>query len=765
MTADHGSPTSADLLKPPLLPNSTAPSTRAMSPPDHSQPPPLGAWFLGPRAENAELWRELLDRIFQDYVHWRRNYFPEDPIVVSRADRRSEPHERWVDDLVAELDGKLGKLKEHFPFHSPRYNAHMLSEQTLPSVLGYFAGMLYNPNNVTEEAAPITVHVELEVGRTVAAMLGYERQRAWAHLCSGGTIATLEALWVARTVQFTPFAVRQYCIDKHTHFTITTANGDSCDIRDVADDDLLFLPPQTSISMLHQLQDQRRQRDPSDARLLCSQIEEYLQESEWSVRYRGLPSVLARLQPPRRPRILASDASHYSIEKAANLLGYGEDAVVRVRSNAQFQLDTDHLRERLWALAPHDYVAAVVGIVGTTEEGAVDPIHKIVQIREDYQKQKNRSFWLHIDAAWGGYLRTIFLAEDAKDAKDAKDASPRFISPDEWRDDSDPPPASDTPITADPLSQSILERLHDPVRAMSRGDSTTIDPHKLGYVPYPAGMVAFPDKAVKHLLAQRAPYIDDQHSDTKIPPEERETPQERETVGPHIIEGSKPGAAALACWLAHRTIPLHRNGHGYILQMTLRQASELRDRIKRHRTEFQPIHDKVTQPGKTCLDPFVFIPLCEPDTNIVCFVARPMLWRDSTLVFRDLSLKWINEFNRRIWRATSIDLDADRGHERQSSAQPFFVSRTELEEPRDGGSKPLPIGPVLDTLSLNEAEYREHGLFVLRSVVMNPWHERAEDCGMDYLEAFVEHLHRAAADALGPVLEEAGAEDRRQWGP
>ena len=186
---------------------------------------PLAAWFLGPRAENAAVWQELLDYIFQDYVHWRRNYFPSDPVVVNRVQRRSDSHEAWVDTLTASLDETLNKLKQHFPFHSPRYIAHMLSEQTLPSVLGYFAGMLFNPNNVTAEAAPITVELELEVGRMVAAMLGFNPKRAWAHITSGGTVANLEALWVARTVQFVPLMVQEFCVKREVPFRIHRANG------------------------------------------------------------------------------------------------------------------------------------------------------------------------------------------------------------------------------------------------------------------------------------------------------------------------------------------------------------------------------------------------------------------------------------------------------------------------------------------------------------------------------------------------------------
>jgi hypothetical protein len=51
----------------------------------------------------------------------------------------------------------LARLKADFPFHSPRYAAHMIAEQTLPSIAAYFAAMLYNPNNVSSDAGPAKV--------------------------------------------------------------------------------------------------------------------------------------------------------------------------------------------------------------------------------------------------------------------------------------------------------------------------------------------------------------------------------------------------------------------------------------------------------------------------------------------------------------------------------------------------------------------------------------------------------------------------------
>ncbi len=132
---------------------------------------PIGAWFLGPKAENAEIEEKLMNFILQDYFHWRRNYYPSDEIVIPQSLRRDLVD--WNDDLTQKIAEMLAGLRKHFPFYSPRYMAHMTSDQTLPSVLGYFAGLLYNPNNVTPEAAPVTERWEFEVGCDMLEMLGY----------------------------------------------------------------------------------------------------------------------------------------------------------------------------------------------------------------------------------------------------------------------------------------------------------------------------------------------------------------------------------------------------------------------------------------------------------------------------------------------------------------------------------------------------------------------------------------------------------------
>lgn len=67
--------------------------------------------------------------------------------------------------------GLLAELERGVPFFSGRYRAHMLSEQKIAAQVGFFATMLYNPNNVSAEESPVTSRLELEVAALLAGML------------------------------------------------------------------------------------------------------------------------------------------------------------------------------------------------------------------------------------------------------------------------------------------------------------------------------------------------------------------------------------------------------------------------------------------------------------------------------------------------------------------------------------------------------------------------------------------------------------------
>ncbi len=99
--------------------------------------------------------------------------------------------------------------------------------------------------------------------------------------------------------------------------------------------------------------------------------------------------------------------------------------------------------------------------------------------------------------------------------------------------------------------------------------------------------------------------------------------------------------------------------------------------------------------------------------------------------------------NASVYAATSIAVRD--GQTNSAQAQPFFVSRTRFAEEQYAAAS---IAPVLERAGVTATAYAREGLFVLRSTVMNPWYGEAEVAGMDYLRAFVGHLHRTTYSAL-----------------
>lgn len=88
------------------------------------------------------------------------------------------------------------RLRDNYPFGHPRYVGQMLKPPHPAAVLGYVSAMLVNPNNHALDGGPATARMEREVVDDIARMFGMPRHLG--HLTSSGTIANLEALWVAR---------------------------------------------------------------------------------------------------------------------------------------------------------------------------------------------------------------------------------------------------------------------------------------------------------------------------------------------------------------------------------------------------------------------------------------------------------------------------------------------------------------------------------------------------------------------------------------
>ena len=131
-----------------------------------------------PTGENAELLERLVVEALRDHVFWRRNYHPEDGFTIRETDKRQEGYEESVAVLTQELIGLLAELKRDVPFFSGRYKGHMIAEQTIASQIGYFATMLYNPNNIAAEISPVTTRLEIEVAADLAGMIGYDPSAA-----------------------------------------------------------------------------------------------------------------------------------------------------------------------------------------------------------------------------------------------------------------------------------------------------------------------------------------------------------------------------------------------------------------------------------------------------------------------------------------------------------------------------------------------------------------------------------------------------------
>lgn len=95
--------------------------------------------------------------------------------------------------------------------------------------------------------------------------------------------------------------------------------------------------------------------------------------------------------------ILGSQTMHYSIDKAAKLMGLGERSVIRIPTTSSGQVDPTLLKNKLeYCKKNNIFVLALIGIAGTTETGQVDPLAELATLAHEF------GVHYHIDAAWGG---------------------------------------------------------------------------------------------------------------------------------------------------------------------------------------------------------------------------------------------------------------------------------------------------------------------------------------------------------------------------
>ncbi|MCL2790826.1 MAG: pyridoxal-dependent decarboxylase [Desulfobulbus sp.] len=89
--------------------------------------------------------------------------------------------------------------------------------------------------------------------------------------------------------------------------------------------------------------------------------------------------------------------AHYSMDRAANILGLGTSHLLKIPVDAHGCMRIDALEEQLaQVISAGGRPFFVAATAGTTVWGAYDPLAPLLALRERYR------FWLHVDGAWGG---------------------------------------------------------------------------------------------------------------------------------------------------------------------------------------------------------------------------------------------------------------------------------------------------------------------------------------------------------------------------
>lgn len=209
------------------------------------------------------------------------------------------------------------------------------------------------------------------------------------------------------------------------------------------------------------------------------------------------------LAKKERGEVVVPVSAHYSFEKASDLLNL---KLIKVKLNSSYQMDVKAAEK---AITPE--TVAIVGLAGSTGLGVVDPIRELSEIASAY------NIYLHVDAAFGGFVLP-FLKELGYKPSDFDFSLPSVCS-------------------------------------------VTIDPHKMGLTPIPAGGILFRDAKMSEAVSMKAPYL-----------AEGEMKQS-------TLLGTRSGASAVAVWalLKH----LGRAGYRDVVERCLGLTWKLVEGIQR----------------------------------------------------------------------------------------------------------------------------------------------------------------------------------------
>jgi len=212
--------------------------------------------------------------------------------------------------------------------------------------------------------------------------------------------------------------------------------------------------------------------------------------------------VARKLAGKGRREIIVPTSAHYSFDRAADMLGM---KLIKVGLNEKFEVDVDAVRRRI-----NSKTAAIVGVAGSTDLGVVDPIRELSEIALE------NNIYLHVDAAFGGFILPFL--------KDLGYNVPDF----------------------DFKLEGVC--------------SISIDPHKMGLAPIPAGCILFRNRAMEEVIGMEVPYFSG-------------------GVKQYSLVGTRSGASIIAVWVLLRY--LGRQGYRRIVGRCMRLTHKLANGIER----------------------------------------------------------------------------------------------------------------------------------------------------------------------------------------
>ncbi len=99
--------------------------------------------------------------------------------------------------------------------------------------------------------------------------------------------------------------------------------------------------------------------------------------------------------------------AHYSMDRAANILGLGSEHLLKIPVDQHGRMQVDELERQIKRVVQEGGVPFwVAATAGTTVRGSYDQIAPLLELRDRYH------FWLHVDGAWGG---AVLFSEKLRD--------------------------------------------------------------------------------------------------------------------------------------------------------------------------------------------------------------------------------------------------------------------------------------------------------------------------------------------------------------